>query len=47
MDITTRSRLLLKQEGMLASDELHPSGQQYAAWMELIFPEDLSALGRF
>jgi lysophospholipase L1-like esterase len=46
-DISAKSRALLKQAGMLASDELHPSAQQYAAWMEILFPEALAALGRF
>jgi lysophospholipase L1-like esterase len=47
VDITAKSRLLVRQDSMLASDELHPSGQQYAAWLELIFPEALAALGRY
>jgi lysophospholipase L1-like esterase len=45
VDITSKARVLVKQPGMLASDELHPSGLQYTAWMESIFPEALAALG--
>ena len=45
VDITSKARALSKQPGMLASDELHPSGLQYTAWMDAIFPEALAALG--
>jgi len=38
IDITEISRELGDSEGALASDNLHPSGQQYARWVEVIAP---------
>ena len=38
IDITEISRQLGDSEGALASDNLHPSGSQYAKWVEELFP---------
>lgn len=38
------SQKLCKQEGMFASDDLHPSAKQYALWLDLIFPAAQAAL---
>jgi lysophospholipase L1-like esterase len=45
VDITPCSRLLGPQPGMLAADGLHPSGTMYAAWVDLVLPVALTALG--
>ncbi len=39
IDITPISRELGSKEGALAGDGLHPSGDQYAKWVEKIMPE--------
>ena len=39
IDITEISRDLGSTDGALAGDGLHPSGQQYAKWVERILPE--------
>lgn len=39
VDITTVSNLVPTDPTLLASDELHPSGKQYAGWVELIAPQ--------
>ncbi|MDA7502182.1 SGNH/GDSL hydrolase family protein [Chitinophagales bacterium] len=44
IDITTISRTLGASNGALASDNLHPSGSQYAAWVEEILPVVLELL---
>jgi lysophospholipase L1-like esterase len=44
VDITPVSRGT--DPGLVASDGLHPSGQQYAAWVRLILPEARAALQR-
>ena len=46
VDITARSREAAQDGNMFAADGLHPSGLQYADWLDLIFPEALAALGR-
>lgn len=38
IDITTISRRLGDEEGALAPDNLHPSGEQYRQWVEVIHP---------
>jgi len=38
INITEISRQLGDSEGALASDNLHPSGSQYAKWVEELFP---------
>lgn len=38
VDITPVSRRVPEDPGLLARDELHPSGKQYAGWVELIAP---------
>jgi len=44
VNITDISRTLGDQEGALASDKLHPSGEQYALWVERLLPEVLNLL---
>lgn len=44
VDITEISRELGDSPGALASDNLHPSGSQYSAWVEKILPEVLDIL---
>lgn len=39
IDVTGISRDLGSKDGALAGDGLHPSGQQYAKWVEKILPE--------
>ena len=46
VDITARSREAAQDENCFAADGLHPSGLQYANWVDGIFPEALAALGR-
>lgn len=38
IDITSISRRLGDQQGALAPDNLHPSGEQYRQWVEVIHP---------
>jgi len=38
IDITSISRQLGASQGALASDNLHPSGSQYAMWVEMALP---------
>lgn len=45
LNITPLSRRAADEPGLLAEDELHPSGEMYAAWAELALPSALSALG--
>jgi acyl-CoA thioesterase-1 len=44
INITEISRLLGSSDGALAYDNLHPSGSQYAAWVEEILPVVLEIL---
>ena len=37
-DITPISREGLNQPGLVAPDNLHPSGKQYQLWVELMLP---------
>jgi lysophospholipase L1-like esterase len=45
VDVTQLSRLAQANPALLASDGLHPSGEMYAAWVELLLPVTRSALG--
>jgi lysophospholipase L1-like esterase len=45
VDVTPLSRLAQANPALLASDGLHPSGEMYAAWVELLLPVTRSALG--
>lgn len=38
IDITSISRIMGDDNGALAYDNLHPSGQQYSRWVESIYP---------
>jgi lysophospholipase L1-like esterase len=38
INITTISRIMADDEGALAPDNLHPSGEQYKRWVEVIYP---------
>ncbi|NNF33754.1 MAG: SGNH/GDSL hydrolase family protein [Saprospiraceae bacterium] len=44
INITEISRSLGSSEGALASDQLHPSGQQYTLWVDAILSEVLDML---
>ena len=46
INITEISRQLGDSEGALASDNLHPSGSQYAQWVEELFPVVLKLIER-
>jgi len=43
-DVTPASRAAGAKPDMLVDDGLHPSGRQYAAWLEAILPETTAAL---
>jgi lysophospholipase L1-like esterase len=45
-DITPISREALDDRSLVASDGLHPSGQMYTRWVELMLPEILKMMGR-
>ncbi len=45
IDITPDSRRAAREPGLAAADGLHPSGEMYASWIELILPQALAALG--
>lgn len=45
VDITSESRLAIRDAALIADDGLHPSGTMYAEWVELALPEALAALG--
>jgi lysophospholipase L1-like esterase len=44
VDVTSISRKAFQDPEMVASDGLHPSGKQYAMWVELILPTALNIL---
>lgn len=44
VDITPHTRAVRQAAGLLAADELHPSGKQYAQWTELLVPYALAIL---
>ena len=46
INITPISRRGLDEPDLVASDNLHPSGKQYAEWVELILPEAVEVLNR-
>ncbi len=39
LDITPTSRLAAEKPGLVAGDGLHPSGEMYKLWVELLIPE--------
>lgn len=45
VDVTPVSRMASSEPRLVAGDGLHPSGQMYSAWAELVLPEALAALG--
>jgi len=45
VDVTPLTREKGDQVAFLASDDLHPSGKMYAAWVQLLLPTVLAALG--
>lgn len=45
VNVTTISRKAQDDASLAAADGLHPSGKQYQAWVEVILPEALAALG--
>lgn len=44
VNVTRVSRMAASDPGLVAGDGLHPSGQMYSAWAELVLPEALAAL---
>jgi lysophospholipase L1-like esterase len=46
VDVTAVSRRAATDGTLVAEDGLHPSGKMYEAWVELVLPEALTALGR-
>jgi lysophospholipase L1-like esterase len=44
INITPLSRQAAQNPVLTAADGLHPSGEMYATWVELVFPEALAAL---
>ena len=45
IDVTSISRRAGRDEGMLAPDHLHPSGEMYALWVDTILPTVFHILG--
>jgi lysophospholipase L1-like esterase len=45
VDVTAISRQAATDRALIARDGLHPSGKMYAAWVELVLPEAMAALG--
>jgi lysophospholipase L1-like esterase len=45
VDITPLSRRVAGDPTWLAGDGLHPAGKMYAAWVDVILPVALQALG--
>jgi lysophospholipase L1-like esterase len=46
VDVTPVSRQAADDEALLAADRLHPSGEMYALWAQLVLPEALAALSQ-
>lgn len=46
INVTDISRKAFEQPGLIASDDLHPSGQQYSRWVELLYPEVAKVLNQ-
>jgi len=44
IDVTPQSRCAAQDGVLLAPDELHPSGEMYAAWVRLVLPVALTVL---
>lgn len=44
INITPDSRRAAREPELVAADGLHPSGEMYASWVELILPQALAAL---
>jgi lysophospholipase L1-like esterase len=44
VDVTPISRMTAGDAAYLAEDKLHPSGKMYAAWVDLLMPQALTAL---
>jgi lysophospholipase L1-like esterase len=44
VDVTALSRRATGQQGLIASDGLHPSGAMYQAWAEAVLPAAIHAL---
>jgi lysophospholipase L1-like esterase len=44
VDITPISRRARREPGLIADDELHPSGQMYRLWAEKVLPQALEVL---
>jgi lysophospholipase L1-like esterase len=45
VDVTPISRQAAMDPSLVAEDGLHPSGKMYEAWVSLVLPEALSAVG--
>jgi lysophospholipase L1-like esterase len=45
LDVTPISRQAATERTLIAEDGLHPSGKMYEAWVRLVLPEALAALG--
>ena len=45
VDVTSISRRLGDSPGALSSDNLHPSGEQYSQWVDVIYPVVRGILG--
>lgn len=45
VDITPVSRQAATQPGLTAGDGLHPSGEMYRRWVELVVPEAMGIVG--
>ena len=46
VDVTGISRLAANQPNLTASDGLHPSGDMYSKWVDLIFPAALGIVAK-
>ena len=44
VDVTPASRATLTEASLVTADGLHPSGEMYARWAELVFPFAVAAL---
>jgi lysophospholipase L1-like esterase len=45
VDVTSSSRRAVSEPKLLADDDLHPSGEMYAIWADLVLPVALDILG--
>jgi lysophospholipase L1-like esterase len=46
VDVTPTSRQAAADPSLVVTDQLHPSGKQYTAWVELVLPEAVAILRR-